>query len=147
MRLALLTTLALFLSAAADAHVRITPAESKADTTETYSARVPTEGKVTTASVQLDVPDGVSIVSASAPPGVTYELKKDGDRIVAVVWTTAIKRGDSAMLSFVARNPKAGDKIVWKVHQRYADGTSSEWTGPVGSHGPAPVTKLIPSER
>jgi uncharacterized protein YcnI len=56
MRLALLTTFALFLYAVAEAHVRITPAESKADTTETYSARVPTEGKVTTVSVQLDVP-------------------------------------------------------------------------------------------
>ena len=147
MRLALLTIAALFLCSAAEAHVRITPAESKAGTTETYSARVPTEGKVTTASVQLDVPDGVSIVSASAPSGATYEFKKEGNRIVAIVWTTEIKSGDSAMLSFVARNPKAGDTIVWKVHQRYADGTSSEWTGHSGSRGPAPVTKLLPSER
>ena len=29
---------------------------------------------------------------------------------------------------------------------RYADGTSSEWTGPAGSRGPAPVTKLLPAE-
>ena len=65
---------------------------------------------------------------------------------VLFVWTIAIKPGDLATLSFVARNPKAGDKIVWKVHQRYADGTSSEWTGPAGSRGPAPVTKLLPSE-
>jgi hypothetical protein len=76
MRLTLLTIAALSMCAVADAHVRIAPAESKADTTE-----------------------------------------------------------------------KAGDKIVWKVHQRYADGTSSEWTGPAGSRGPAPVTKLLPSER
>jgi len=122
-----------------------TPAESKTDATETYSARVPTEGKVATSSVQLDVPDGVSIVSASAPSGATYELKREGDRIVAIVWTAAIAPGASAMLSFVAHNPKAGDHIVWKVHQRYADGTSSEWTGPAGSRGPAPVTQLLPS--
>ena len=129
MRLVLLAVAALFVCASAEAHVRIVPAESKAATTETYNARVPTEGKVTTTSVQLDVPDGVAIESASAPSGASYELKKDGDRIVAIVWTTAIKPGASAMLSFVARNPKAGDQIVWKVHQRYADGTSSEWTG------------------
>jgi uncharacterized protein YcnI len=146
MRLALLTVSALVACAAAEAHVRISPAESKAGTMETYNARVPTEGKVTTTSVQLDVPEGVSIVSASAPSGATYEFKKDGNRIVAVVWTTDIKPGDSAMLSFVARNPKAGDKTVWKVHQRYADGTSSEWTGPAESRGPAPVTKLLQSE-
>ena len=146
MRLALLTVMALFVCVVAEAHVRITPAESRADTTETYSARVPTEGKVTTTSVQLDVPDDVSIVSASAPSGASYEFKRDGDRIVSVVWTTAIKPGDSEMLSFVARNPKSGGQIVWKVHQRYADGTSSEWTGPVGSRAPAPVTKVLPSE-
>jgi hypothetical protein len=29
--------------------------------------------------VQLDVPDGVSIVSAFGPSGTSYELKKDGD--------------------------------------------------------------------
>ena len=147
MRLVLLAVAALFVCTSAEAHVRILPAESKAATTETYNARVPTEGKVTTTEVQLDVPDGVAIESASAPSGASYELRKDGGRIVAIVWTTAIKPGASAMLSFVARNPKVGDQIVWKVHQRYADGTSSEWTGPAGSRGPAPITKLLPSER
>ena len=146
MRLVLFTVTALFVCAAADAHVRITPTESKAGVTETYSVRVPTEGKVTTTSVQLDVPDGVMIVSASAPADASYELKKDGDRVVAVVWTTGIKPGQAAMLSFVARNPQAGDQIVWKVHQRYADGTSSEWTGPTGTRAPAPVTRLLPAE-
>ena len=147
MRLVVLTIAAALLSVAAEAHVRITPAESKAGATETYSARVPTEGTVATTSVQLDVPDGVMIVSASAPAGASYELNKEGDRIVAVVWTTAITPGNVAMLSFVARNPNAGDQIVWKVHQRYEDGTSSEWTGPAGTRGPAPVTTLLPAER
>ena len=147
MRLVVLTVAIALLSVAAEAHVRITPAESKVGVTETYSARVPTEGKATTTSVQLDVPDDVTIVSAAALAGVTSELKKDGDRIVAVVWTTAITPGNVAMLSFVARNPKAGDQIVWQVHQRYEDGTSSEWTGPAGTRGPAPVTKLLSAER
>ena len=147
MRLVVLTVVAALLSAVAEAHVRIAPAESKAGVTETYSARVPTEGKVTTTSVQLDVPDDVTIVSASASASASYELKKDGDRIVAVVWTTDIKPGEAAMLSFVARNPRTGDQIVWKVHQRYADGTSSEWTGPAGTREPAPVTTLLPGER
>ena len=102
MRLVLLAVAALFVCSSAEAHVRIVPAESKAAAMETYNARVPTEGKVTTTSVQLDVPDGVTIESASAPSGASYELKKDGDRIVAIVWTTAIKPGASAMLSFVA---------------------------------------------
>ena len=143
MRIALLTVVALFVCAAAEAHVRVTPVESSAGATETYSARVPTEGTVTTTSVQLDVPDGMTIVSASAPAGASYELKRDGARIVAIVWTTTIKPGEVAMLSFVARNPKAGDQIEWKVHQRYADGTSDDWTGPAGDRRPAPITKLL----
>ena len=144
MRLALLTVAVLFFGVTAEAHVRITPAESKAGAAETYTARVPTEGKVTTTAVQLDVPDGVSIVSASAPTGMSYQFKKEGDRVVAVVWTTTIAPGEVAQLSFVARNPAAGKEIVWKFHQRYADGTSSEWTGAAGTRSPAPVTKLAP---
>jgi uncharacterized protein YcnI len=145
MRLAILMRAALFVYTSAEAHVRITPAESKAGATETYTARVPTEGKVTTTSVQLDVPEGITIVSASAPNDAPVELKKDGDRVTAVVWTTDIKPGDVAMLSFVARNPATGDQIVWKVHQRYSDGTSSDWIGPAGTRSPAPVTKLQPA--
>lgn len=137
-----LTVIAVLISVAAEAHVRITPQASKAAATETYTARVPTEGKTATTSVQLDVPAGVTIVSASAPAGSTYELKREGDRIVAIVWTVEIQPGAVSELSFVARNPASGEQIVWKVHQRYADGTSSEWIGPAGSRAPAPVTLL-----
>jgi len=147
MRLAILTTAILLACASAEAHVRITPAESKAGATETYTARVPTEGKVTTTSVELDVPEGVTFVSVSAPTGASYEVRKNGDRVIAIVWTTNIKPSEVEMLSFSARNPAGGEEIVWKFHQRYADGTSSEWTGPAGSRGPAPVTKLVPVAR
>ena len=136
----------LSISTVAEAHVRVTPRESKASATETYTARVPTEGKVTTTSVQLDVPEGVAIVSASAPGGTKYEFIRAADRIVGVTWTVEIKPGEALELGFVARNPSTGDEIVWKVHQRYADGTSSEWVGPAGTQAPAPVTKLIAAQ-
>ena len=143
MRLLIFTVTALFFCAAAEAHVRITPAESKAGASETYTARVPTEGKVATTSVQVDVPDGVTIVSVAPAAGSTNEMKREGDRIVAVIWTVNIKPGEFSQLSFVARNPTTGSEIIWKCHQRYADGTSSEWVGPAGSRGPAPITKLV----
>jgi uncharacterized protein YcnI len=141
----LLAAAAIFVSTAAEAHVRIAPAESKAGAAQTYTARVPTEGTVATTSVQLDVPDGVTIVTVAAHAGATYELRRESERVVAVIWTVTIKPGENAELSFVARNPGNGDQIVWKVHQRYADGTSSEWVGPAGSRGPAPITKLLSS--
>jgi uncharacterized protein YcnI len=130
------------LVTAADAHVRIAPLESTRGATQTYTARVPTEGKVSTTSVQLDVPDDVTIVSATAPAGTHYNLKRDGQRTIAIIWTVDIKPGDVAELSFVARNPAEGQQITWHVHQRYADGTSSEWIGAAGTRQPAPVTKL-----
>lgn len=52
--------------------------------------------------------------------------KRDGDRIVAITWTMEIKPGEFAEFSFLARNPKEGAQIVWKVRQRYTDGTSSD---------------------
>ncbi len=144
MRLTLLTLFVLCVCAVAEAHVAITPREAKLSATETYTARVPTEGKVTTTSVELEVPDGVAIVSAAAIGATKYELKRDGERVVAITWTVEIKPGEASTLSFVARNPKDGGQLVWKVHQRYADGTSSEWVGAAGTRAPAPVTKLLP---
>jgi uncharacterized protein YcnI len=129
--------------ASAEAHVRITPQESKAGATETYNVRVPTEGEVATSSVELEVPVGVNIVSAEATAPGTYELKRESGRVVTVTWTLTIKPGDIARFSFVAQNPQGGETIVWKVRQRYADGTSSDWIGPAGTRSPAPVTKLV----
>lgn len=135
----------LLVCATAEAHVRIAPLESTRGATQTYTARVPTEGKVSTTSVQLDVPDGVTIVSAIAAEGARYDLKREGERIVAIIWTVDIKPGAVAELSFVARNPNEGQQIRWPVHQRYADGTSSDWIGARDTRQPAPVTTLTPS--
>jgi uncharacterized protein YcnI len=100
---------------------------------------------MTTTSVVLDVPDGVTIVSVSAPEGAKHEQKKVADRIVQVTWTIEIKAGASAQLSFVAKNPDRGDSISWKVHQKYSDGMVSDWVGPAGSRSPTPVTRLVPA--
>jgi ketosteroid isomerase-like protein len=51
----------------------------------------------------------------------------------------------SAMVAgfrFIGRNPKTDESIVWKAHQRYADGTASHWVGEPGMRSPAPVTTL-----
>ena len=129
------------------AHVGVSPRESKLGATETYTFSVPSEGGMATASVVLDVPDGVTVMSVTAPEGAKHEEKKLGDRIVQVTWTVAIKAGESAKLSFVAKNPTEGEEIAWKVHQKYTDGMSSDWVGAAGSRSPAPVTKLMAAAR
>lgn len=143
MRTAIAVGALLFVATPACAHVGVTPRESKAGATETYTFRVPSEGGMTTTSVVLDVPDGVTIVSVNAPEGAKHEEKKTGDRITQVTWTIEIKAGARAELSFVAKNPTSGDSIVWKIHQKYSDGMVSDWVGPAGSRSPAPVTKLL----
>lgn len=134
-----------FLTAAADAHVTVWPRESKAAAGEKYTVRVPTEGKVATSSVELEVPEGVTVIAVATPNAWTYELKREGDRIVAITWKMEIKPGEFAEFSFLARNPKEGAQIAWKVRQLYTDGTSSDWVGATGTPRPAPVTKLLPA--
>src|ERR1043166_2684871 len=95
-------------SALASAHVTVWPRESAPGAYEKYVVRVPTEGNVATQSVELRVPSNVDIVSVGAPNGYTYEVKRTGSKITAIVWTMAIKPGEFAEFAFMARNPKEG---------------------------------------
>ena len=128
------------------AHVSVRPRESKPGSTETYTVRVPTEGKVATTSVVLDVPEGVTIDSVEPGDGVTSDLKREGGRVVSITWTVTINPGENKEFVFVAKNPSDATEIPWKAHQRYADGTSSEWVGAAGTRQPAPVTKLTAAQ-
>ena len=139
----IVASLALTLMAsAAQAHVSVRPRESRPGVTEKYIVRVPTEGKVATSSVELEIPPGVTIDSVEPAEGVTSDLKREGGRIVSVTWTVTIEPGASRELTLTAKNPGEGTEIVWKAHQRYADGTSSDWVGGAGTRQPAPLTKL-----
>ena len=124
------------------AHVTVAPRESRPGMSERYTVRVPTEGKVSTVEVELEIPEGVTI-SPMAPAGWTHTLKRTGDRVTAIVWAMEIKPGEFAEFVFIGRNPKTGSAIVWKAHQRYADGTASHWVGEPGTRSPAPVTTLV----
>ena len=120
--------LALLLPATAFAHVSVRPATSKPGADETYTVRVPTEKAVATTSVELEVPDGVTILKVADVEGAKHEEKKTGDRITVIIWTGEIKPQESATFTFTARNPATGEKITWKIQQKYADGTVSNWT-------------------
>lgn len=119
--------LALLIPASAYAHVSVLPRASKPGAEETYTVRVPTEKAVATTSIELEVPEGVTITKVADVEGAKHEEKKTGDRITMITWTREIKPRESAEFSFIAKNPATGEKIVWKIHQRYADGTVSDW--------------------
>lgn len=128
-------------SAVVDAHVTVVPRESQAGAVERYTVRVPTEGQVTTTSVELEVPANVTITEVVAANGFTFEARREGDRIVAITWKQEIPPKGIGQFVFLARNPRTGP-IRWKARQRFADGTSADWVGVEGDRRPASVTQL-----
>jgi len=142
-RTAVLTITVLLIAPLAHAHVTVWPQESKTGAGERYTVRVPTEGKVTTTEIELEVPAGVRVSGVLVGAGFSYELRRDGDRIVAVTWRQEIKPSEYAEFVFFAVNPKTAGPVAWKVHQRYADGTSADWTGVEGDRRPASVTRIM----
>ena len=100
------------------------------------------EGKVTVTSIELEVPAGLTVTAVTPPATGTHEERREGNRIVAIVWTREIKPGTFADLRFTARNPAKGLQITWHARERYADGTVIEWGGTGAGHKAAPTTKL-----
>jgi uncharacterized protein YcnI len=127
---ALVLGVALMLVRPAFGHVTVAPVRSTPSATETYTLRVPSEGGRTTVGLVLAVPKGVTIVSVGVPKdggSVAYVRKADGQPD-EVVWALEIKPGASVSLTFGATNPSEDDALVWKITQKYADGTKGDWT-------------------
>lgn len=140
-----LAAILLVLPSVVAAHVGVRPRESTPGAEERYTVRVPTEGTVATTSVRLEVPPGVAVLEVMPVGGATFTTQKAGDRIVAITWTKTIDPKEMAEFAFRARNPESGTEISWKAHQRFADGTVTDWVGPAGTPRPAPVTTLTVS--
>lgn len=141
MRTALCAVVLLTVATTAGAHVTVAPNTSRGGTVERYTIRVPTEGKVTTTAVDLEVPPDVTITGVVVTGGFTYEARRDGERIVGLTWKMDIQPGEVAEFVIFARNPASG-QIQWKAHQKFADGTSADWVGVEGDRRPAAVTTL-----
>lgn len=141
MRATVMAIVLVVAAAAVEAHVTVWPRESQPGVGERYTVRVPTEGKVATTAVELDVPADVRVTGVLVGGGYTYEARREGDRIVAITWKQEIKAGEYGEFVFFAVNPKSG-QIAWKARQRFADGTSADWVGVEGDRRPASVTQL-----
>ena len=140
---ALTAVLTLTLQALAMAHVSVLPRESQPGVEERYTIRVPTEGTVATTTVSLEIPAGVTVLKIEETEGATFEVQKQGDRIVAITWKKEIKPKEASEFIFRARNSESAAQIDWKTHQRFADGTVADWVGPAGDRRPAAVTKIV----
>jgi hypothetical protein len=49
---------------------------------------------VATTSIDLEVPPEVRVTGLRVPHGFTYEVKREGDRIVSITWKQEIKPGE-----------------------------------------------------
>ena len=126
-----------------DAHVVVTPRESAAGAEQIYTVRVPTEGTVSSTSVELEVPAGIHVMQVASGDGYTFDVKKDGNRIVSITWKQEIKPKEFKLYTFTAHNPQAG-ALQWKAHQTFADGSMRHWIGERGTKEPASVTTIVP---
>jgi uncharacterized protein YcnI len=126
-----------------DAHVIVTPRESAAGAEQVYTVRVPNEVTVSSMSVELDIPAGLHVMQVAAGEGFTFDVKKEGTRIVSITWKKEIKPKEFSLFTFTAHNPQPG-AMQWKAHQTFADGTMIHWVGERGTKQPASVTTIVP---
>lgn len=137
-QLVLFTSVFALIASQVMAHVQVTPAESRAGVQQTYAVRIPTEGKVATVSVELEIPNGLEVLSSSSGT----EVKRDAGHIVSIIWKGEIAPGQVREFTFEAINPAQIQNLVWKAHQHFADGSVSDWIEAKGERHPASVTQL-----
>jgi uncharacterized protein YcnI len=125
------------------AHIRIAPVESAPGAREKYTMRVPNEKQVATVRVEGEFPAGLDIYDFEFKPGWKIDFKKDDKgKIVGATWTGKVSPYEFVEFGMLGINPKEATTLVWKFVQYYEDGSKEEFTGPVGSRLPSPVTTL-----
>lgn len=136
-------SLGLACAALTFAHIRIAPTESAPGAREKYTMRVPNEKQVATIRVEGEFPAGLDIYDFEFKPGWKIDFKKDDNgKIVGATWNGRIVPYEFVEFGMLGINPKEGASLVWKFVQYYEDGSKEEFTGPVGSRLPSPVTTL-----
>jgi len=142
-RLLTAAALALTCSVLALAHIRIAPTESTTGAREKYTMRVPNEKQVNCSKIEGEFPAGLDIYDFEFKPGWNIEFKKnDKGKIVGATWTGTLHPYEFIEFGMLGLNPKEPADLVWKFVQYYDDGNKEEFTGPIGSKLPSPVTTL-----
>lgn len=136
----------LLAAGVAAAHIRIVQTDSTAGARERYTMRVPNEKQIDAVKVEGEFPAGLKVYAFEFKPGWTVELRKDAaGNIIGATWAGKLQPYEFMEFGMLAINPKDAASLTWKFVQTYADGSKEEFTGPVGSKYPAPVTKLNPA--
>src|SRR5436190_6253489 len=142
-------TALIVLSAAASlsAHVMVSPTTSKAGATQKYEVRVHNEGKVAATSIEVEIPEGITVTDIAKPAAGTATPKKTGDRVTSITWTIDVQPNKYVALAFTARNPAAVSDLHWTLHEKLADGSVVDWSDKAGSKEKGSVTRITAETR
>ena len=128
------------------AHVTVSPEQVPAGDYETLTVSVPTEKKVPTTKIRVEVPEGFLLSGVQPVPGWEYAFEEDGGVITAVTWSGG-EIGPREFQQFLvqAQVPEEPGEYPWRAFQTYGDGSVVEWTGPPDAEEPASVVEVVPS--
>ena len=129
------------------AHVVVSPLQSKPGAVQKYELRVHNEAKVAATSVDLDIPDGVTVTEVAKPAAGNYTTKTTGGRITSITWQIDVQPTKYVALPFTAKNPDGAADLHWSMHEHLADGSVVDWIDKPGSKTKGSVTKLAETER
>ena len=132
----------LLLAAPAFAHVTVAPQQAPAGASQVYKLRVHNDGKTPTASLELQIPEGVTIDSVAPMATGKSEMTKKGGRVTAITWAIEVPVGKYVELAFTAKNPVTGNQLSWNVTEKFKDGSTIEYTDKPGAKEKASITKL-----
>ena len=124
------------------AHVTVSPLQSKTGAVQKYELRVHNEAKAAATSVDLEIPDGVTVTEVAKPATGSYTTKTTGDRITAITWQVDVQPGKYVAMPFTAKNPDAATDLHWSMHEHLADGSTVDWSDTPGSKEKGSITKV-----
>jgi uncharacterized protein YcnI len=146
LRYALIATAsaALLLAPAAAAHVEVTPDSVPADSDAVLAFRVPTEKKIPTVKLEIQLPAGLADVTFQPKPPWKRTTTMAKKRVTTVTWSGGkIGPGEFDQFLISAHVPnKPGNVLVFPALQTYSDGSTVRWIGAESSDTPAPHLKL-----
>jgi uncharacterized protein YcnI len=142
MRLSVVLLVAASAVTSLSAHITVSPLQSKPGVVQKYELRVHNEAKVAATSIDLDIPDGVTVTEIAKPAAGTYTTKTMGDRITAITWRIDVQPSKYVALPFTAKNADAATELHWSMHEHLSDGSVVDWSDKPGAKQKGSVTKL-----
>jgi uncharacterized protein YcnI len=112
------------------AHAVVKPSTAGIGSYTDFSLGVPSEkDNVSTISIQLMLPKGLSSVSPFVKPGWQIEVKNNQNMPTEIYLTGGIiPAGQKDSFGFTVQVPSTPTELDWKVIQTYSDGSTISWT-------------------